>query len=1105
MRKPFRTVCATVAALATGLTLLPGAVMADEQLVNVALGKVPTTNATELFATADPTIPRTNISGPSSATDGNTQFTPNGNGEDRDITKVLAGKESGNPSDNNGFGTWNDVYLQYDLGEVRDVSRVKLYHNGYQAATSTFKNVKVEVSETPDFAYATTIGNAGDYRETRETQFAPQTLEASQPVQARYVRIWQKGHYIENLSSAWKGYSNGIGFREIEVYAVAKPGETPAPGDEPRNIALGHMPFVRGLTPTNLSAIADGKIDSNYAVHNSLGNRMLQFEYRNTYEVRKVLLALEPGTYKSIDVSIPASPQSNVGTSIYSRRNVTVTAGDPINIELSNPRQARTIRFTINRADDQPTKYSEVEIWATGKNFDEELPEYTAPASKYDTLVWQDEFDGTTVDETKWNIIDGMVNHSAIYNRGAASIKKDGDNSYLALKSKNYNTSEQLIDAVGVDRYDSSPIKHLVTWSSGRVESKNKFSFQNGRMAVRAKANDSKGIWPAIWMLAQDETGHDEIDVLEHLGQDAWGAWTTNHYGILGSTKGSDGHQAFSPVAWSQEFHVYEVEWDPERITWFIDGQQVFTTTKGKNVDGMHSRPMFPILEVQVGDGWVGPVDYSKQETKQDSDFLIDWVRVYQENDSPKVYFDDLDGKQTNGYRIAPTQRTDGLKAYTDGSKLEENKNNFYYGGQPRYENSRLARTAADGSEQYLTYALDGVKDVHLTTYYQTDPKAPTDPVNAGWRKTIRRNFPNGAIDFSVQTSTDCKADWADATVSVVENYIEDGGYARTTFDAYSLPEGTQCVRVKFPTLSAGTARVNPSDIQLAKVTFTATGEPVSPEPTDPPTETTTAPTVEPTTQPSETAPTSEPTAEPTTEPTSEPTTAPTTKPTTAPTEEPTAEPTTKPTVESTTEQPNPAKIDIADESKVKIEWPRTIEVPTVNAERPVGYADLQANGFKVSVVKAETNGIMRAVTRFFAAPVIPSDAADLLVEGRDYTVKIANPTKAGETTLTVTGVGNYTGEVTRPLTIVVKSEPSTEESSEATEDSSKTNPTQSPNPTDGQQDASDVSVSPTNATTASAPAKTLAKTGVGTGALAISAITLAAAGIVLTRRTRQI
>ena len=69
-----------------------------------------------------------------------------------------------------------------------------------------------------------------------------------------------------------------------------------------------------------------------------------------------------------------------------------------------------------------------------GKILRQSKPEYTAPDSKYDTLVWADEFDGDSVDESKWNIIDGMANHAAIYNKGAVSIVKDGDESCLAIK-----------------------------------------------------------------------------------------------------------------------------------------------------------------------------------------------------------------------------------------------------------------------------------------------------------------------------------------------------------------------------------------------------------------------------------------------------------------------------------------------------------------------------------------------------------------------------------------------------------------------------------------------------------------------------------------------
>ena len=113
----------------------------------------------------------------------------------------------------------------------------------------------------------------------------------------------------------------------------------------------------------------------------------------------------------------------------------------------------------------------------------------------------------------------------------------------------------------------------------------------------------------------------------------------------------------------------------------------------------MHSRPMFPIMETQVGDGWVGDgwvgdgwvgdVDYTKQATKQDSNFLVDWVRVYQSEGQPVTRFDDLDGAESGAYRSAPASRTEGLTAVSNGDAAWRNKNNFYYGGQPRYETSR--------------------------------------------------------------------------------------------------------------------------------------------------------------------------------------------------------------------------------------------------------------------------------------------------------------------------------------------------------------------------------------------------------------------------------
>lgn len=813
-----------------------------EELVdaNIMLGLQPTTNSTHKIVVGGPTVPQVLIQNPSNATDG----IKAGSNDDSNNTKIIAGMESG--GEDNGYAGWDHVYLQYDFGKIRDVKQIDLYRNTYDAAVSDFKNVKVELSDTEDFANSTVVFAEGDYKETTDNKGQAQSIVLGAPVKAQYIRIWGKGHYIQNTNSSWKGYSNGVLFNEIEVIASVPKSEipTPPPEAEARNIAAGKIPYVRGLTPTNIEAITDGKADNNYAVHNSLGNRWLQFEYRNSYFMKEIKFKLEEGTYKSVKVSVSSAP-TDKGEVVFDESNWT-QGEDMTVIDLGEGKLGKYVRFTVNKEDNSPAKYSEIEIWATGKNFDESKPEYVAPESKYDTLVWSDEFNGDTVDETKWNIIDGMANHGAIYNRGAVSIKKDGENSYLAINSKNYETTEKLIEAVGWDQYQDQKLKDSVTWSSGRVESKDKFSFQFGRMAVRAKPNDSQGIWPAIWLLCQDETGHDEIDVLEYLGQEAWDAWTTNHFGILDENKASDGIVTKNYEAWCQDFHVFEVEWDPEIIKFFIDGVQVHSTTAGKDDgrDGMHTRPMFAILETQVGDGWVGPVDYTKQETKQDSDYLIDWVRVYQTADQPVARFDNLESisnGKNDRYYIAPESHTDGLMELYDGEESYESKDNFYYGGQPRYETSRVA-VKEGATDQSLVYHIPEVKDVHLTTYYQTleGVKEVTKPGDLKG-KSMRSSLKDGAdLDFKIYTSADGE-DWTRfENVKIVDNFPEPNpSYARHTFDAYGLPEGTNYVKVEFPNYEGAeytqkngeVTKVKNTDIQLAKVTFLQEKGAAVPEP----------------------------------------------------------------------------------------------------------------------------------------------------------------------------------------------------------------------------------------------------------------------------------
>lgn len=796
--------------------------------VNVNAQKTPITNSTDLITVSDlSTVPKVTIQNPSMAT--NTEI--NGAELIDNNTAHLAA-----PAETTSYSDKKDVYLQYDFGKAYPITKVKIYRNMLgNSLLAKFKDVKVELSQTEDFANSTVIFEKSDVIE--DISGAEQAITLDAPVDARYIRVWQAGY--EYVSDGTTVYNPKNEYNEIEVISTVDEGSITPPiaEDKSVNIALNKIPYFYGLEPTNPEYITDGKVDENYAVHNSIGKRWLAFDFKNTYKINRISFKLEPGTYKSIDIRIANSGSNNIysGKSVFSATNY-VQDDDMKVIKLDTPVNGASVKFIVSKSDNEPAKYSEVEIWATGDNYDESAPEYTPYDTKYTELVWSDEFNGEVIDETKWTIIDGFVNHAAIYNRDAVSIKKDGDNSYLAINSKNYDTKQALVDAIGHSgvNYNNGTIDDIVTWSSGRIESKNKFSFQNGRVLVRAKPNDSKGIWPAIWMLAQDETGHDEIDILEYLGQEPYGAWTTNHFGIFkqGGNKGSSGISTNNYEAWSQNFHVFEVEWDPEYIKFYIDGKLVFTTTAAKDDgrDGMHNRPFFTILETQVGAGWVGPVDYNKQETKQDSDYLIDWVRIYQKPDATVTRFDDLaalENGEVSDYFITPIKATEDLMLLTDGEEYYEDLENFFYGGQPRIENSRVA-VKENAQGQSLIYQIPNVRDVHLTAYYRSTDKLVWN--TGGWWEgaNIRGFLNDGAnIDFKIYTSSDGEAWTLFKNTKVLECGTEPT-FVRTTIDAYGLPENSHFVKIEFPDYAGKTYRgktedkkaILNTDIQLGKVTF---------------------------------------------------------------------------------------------------------------------------------------------------------------------------------------------------------------------------------------------------------------------------------------------
>ncbi|MCL4115485.1 UNVERIFIED_CONTAM: hypothetical protein GTU68_023909 [Idotea baltica] len=116
-------------------------------------------------------------------------------------------------------------------------------------------------------------------------------------------------------------------------------------------------------------------------------------------------------------------------------------------------------------------------------------------------------------------------------------------------------------------------------YTSSRLLSKGKFDFTYGRVEVRAKLPEGKGTWPAIWMLGCDDAGGSlvwpkigEIDIMEYLGDEPTTVFGTIHGpGFSGANSITKKYDLLND-RFDTGFHVFGVEWTPNQINWYVDG-----------------------------------------------------------------------------------------------------------------------------------------------------------------------------------------------------------------------------------------------------------------------------------------------------------------------------------------------------------------------------------------------------------------------------------------------------------------------------------------------------------------------------------------------------
>ncbi len=246
------------------------------------------------------------------------------------------------------------------------------------------------------------------------------------------------------------------------------------------------------------------------------------------------------------------------------------------------------------------------------------------PALNGYTLLWNDEFDGTSLDESIWN---KELREPGWTNNELQAYTDSNENIFIRdgkLVLKAVKTQKD-----GRDQY-----------TSGKVNSQNKKPFTYGKVVASAKVPEGKGLWPAIWMMPNDESYYGqwpkcgEIDIMETLGHDLSTAYCTVHYGAPHAEQ-----QGTASGSFGNGFHEYSVEWEPGEIRWYIDGNEVltvndwFSAVEGedeKPYPAPFDQPFFVQMNLAVGGNWPGDPDDTTDFSK--AEFEIDYVRVYQKS-----------------------------------------------------------------------------------------------------------------------------------------------------------------------------------------------------------------------------------------------------------------------------------------------------------------------------------------------------------------------------------------------------------------------------------------------------------------------------------------
>ncbi len=254
------------------------------------------------------------------------------------------------------------------------------------------------------------------------------------------------------------------------------------------------------------------------------------------------------------------------------------------------------------------------------------------------SLVWSDEFDGTSLDAANWTIdigngcpdLCGWGNNELQYYR-PENVAVSGGNLILTSREQTYGGN---------------------SFTSGKVHTRDKQFFLYGRVEMRAKIPTGGGMWPAFWMMPQYDVyggwaASGEIDIMESANNTTWVGGALHFGGSFPDNASTNGTYSLGGANFADDFHIYAVEWEPDVIRWYVDGILFLTKTSSQwysdgapgNSRAPFDQDFYIILNAAVGGNYTGCLTPGCITASLPQQYLIDYVKVFQDtgNTAPTV------------------------------------------------------------------------------------------------------------------------------------------------------------------------------------------------------------------------------------------------------------------------------------------------------------------------------------------------------------------------------------------------------------------------------------------------------------------------------------